>query len=54
MSQRIRRRTFLEHGPREVDVLVGSRVRYGRTLVGLSQTELAESIGLTFQQLNKY
>ena len=54
MSQRRRRRTFLEHGPREVDVLVGSRVRYGRTLAGLSQTELAESIGLTFQQLQKY
>ena len=54
MSQRKSRRTLLEHGPREVDALVGSRVRYGRTLAGLSQTELAESIGLTFQQLNKY
>jgi len=49
-----RRRTVLEEGPREIDVHVGQRVRQCRILCGLSQTELANAIGLTFQQLQKY
>ena len=49
-----RRRTVLEDGPREIDVHVGQRVRQRRVLCGLSQTELANAIGLTFQQLQKY
>ena len=49
-----RRRTVLEDGPREIDVHVGQRVRQRRVLCGLNQTELANAIGLTFQQLQKY
>ena len=37
-----------------IDVHVGARLRACRTLLGLSQTVLAEAIGLTFQQLQKY
>ena len=37
-----------------VDVYVGSRVRLRRTLLGMSQQKLAEAIGLTFQQVQKY
>jgi transcriptional regulator with XRE-family HTH domain len=37
-----------------VDLHVGARVRMKRQLLGLSQTELANSIGLTFQQVQKY
>jgi transcriptional regulator with XRE-family HTH domain len=48
------RRTVLKDGPREIDVHVGQRVRQRRVLCGLSQTELANAIGLTFQQLQKY
>jgi len=33
---------------------VGRRVRIRRVLCGLSQTALAEQLGLTFQQLQKY
>lgn len=51
---RRRRRTVLEDGPRDIDVHVGQRVRQRRVLCGLSQTELANAIGLTFQQLQKY
>ena len=51
---RRRRSTVLEDGPREIDVHVGQRVRQRRVLCGLSQTELANAIGLTFQQLQKY
>ena len=37
-----------------VDVLVGKRVRMRRLELSLSQTELAEKIGVTFQQVQKY
>lgn len=40
--------------PNPVDVHVGSRVRLRRMLMGLSQEKLGESLGLTFQQVQKY
>src|ERR1700710_1735968 len=40
--------------PNPVDVHVGSRVRLRRTLLGMSQGNLGEAIGLTFQQVQKY
>lgn len=43
-----------ESGPNAVDVHVGSRIRLRRTLMGMSQTALADSVGLTFQQIQKY
>ncbi len=39
---------------RPVDVYVGGRVRERRIMMGMSQRTLAEGIGLTFQQLQKY
>lgn len=41
-------------GPNPVDVHVGSRVRLRRMLVGISQEKLGDSMGLTFQQIQKY
>jgi transcriptional regulator with XRE-family HTH domain len=40
--------------PNPIDVHVGNRIRTRRTLSGMSQTTLAEAIGLTFQQVQKY
>lgn len=40
--------------PDAVDVHVGQRLKVRRSLLGLSQEKLAESIGLTFQQIQKY
>lgn len=40
--------------PDKVDVHVGSRLRVRRTLLGMSQEKLANAIGLTFQQVQKY
>ena len=37
-----------------VDVHVGGRVRLRRMLMGMSQEKLGESLGLTFQQVQKY
>lgn len=43
-----------QKGPRPVDVHVGKRIRQMRVTSGMSQTELADQLGLTFQQLQKY
>jgi transcriptional regulator with XRE-family HTH domain len=37
-----------------IDMHVGSRVRLRRMLLGMSQEKLAEQLGLTFQQVQKY
>lgn len=37
-----------------VDRHVGLRMRQRRTLLGMSQSQLGEKIGLTFQQIQKY
>ena len=38
----------------DIDVSVGRRLRDRRTLLGLSQSALAQSVELTFQQIQKY
>ena len=40
--------------PHPVDVQVGHRLRLRRAALGLSQTTLAEQVGLTFQAIQKY
>jgi len=37
-----------------VDVHVGGRLKQRRTLMGFSQEKLADQVGLTFQQIQKY
>ena len=39
---------------RPVDILVGQNIRICRMQRGLSQSELAERVGLTVQQIQKY
>ncbi len=40
--------------PNPIDKHVGSRVRTRRLMLGMSQMKLADAIGLTFQQVQKY
>jgi len=40
--------------PNPVDIHVGGRLRMRRSMLGMSQETLAESVGLTFQQVQKY
>ena len=40
--------------PDPVDVQVGSRIRLFRLEAQMSQTDLAEQLGVTFQQVQKY
>ena len=37
-----------------VDVHVGQRVRHRRWLLGMTQQQLAQSVGIKFQQIQKY
>ena len=41
-------------GPDAVDKLVGRNIRVLRLAKGLSQTKLADALGVTFQQVQKY
>jgi len=40
--------------PNPIDIHVGSRVRLRRNILGMSQEKLGESLGITFQQIQKY
>lgn len=41
-------------GPKAMDVHVGNRLRMRRSIIGWSQERLADAVGLTFQQVQKY
>jgi transcriptional regulator with XRE-family HTH domain len=43
-----------KNGIHPTDKHVGQRVRMRRLMLGLSQTDLADTLGLTFQQVQKY
>ncbi len=44
----------MKKSPNAIDVHVGSRIRLRRTMLGMSQERLGESLGITFQQVQKY
>ena len=44
--------TLLVKNP--IDAYVGAQIKQRRTIVGMSQTELANRLGITFQQVQKY
>ena len=40
--------------PHPIDIHVGKRIRHRRWEIGMSQHDLAESVGVRFQQIQKY
>lgn len=46
--------TKAQKSPHPIDQHVGGRVRQQRMFVGMSQEQLGERLGLTFQQIQKY
>lgn len=40
--------------PSSIDIHVGQRIKVRRSLMGYSQEKLAEFLGITFQQIQKY
>jgi transcriptional regulator with XRE-family HTH domain len=53
-KKKIKKPHLRSENPDPVDIHVGSRLRMRRNLVGLSQEQLGKSLGLTFQQIQKY
>ncbi len=53
-KRRRKRRTVLRDGPDPIDIHVGESVRERRVYLGMSQGDLGEYLGLTFQQIQKY
>ncbi len=43
-----------QKSPHPIDNYVGSRIRMRRSLLGMTQQRLAEVLGITFQQVQKY
>lgn len=54
LKEKSLRGRMAEGAPNPVDVHVGNRIRLRRTLLGFSQQYMAQKLGLTFQQLQKY
>jgi len=55
MRSKIRYRSREADGsPNPVDIVVGQRLRHRRTVLGWSQEQVGDSVGLTFQQVQKY
>ncbi len=55
VAQQPERTSALAAGnPHPVDIHVGRRLRERRTVMGVSQETLAEAIGVSFQQVQKY
>ncbi|MDR3425362.1 MAG: helix-turn-helix transcriptional regulator [Alphaproteobacteria bacterium] len=53
-KNKIKKTELRSENPDPVDIHVGARLRMRRNLVGLSQEQLGKSLGLTFQQIQKY
>lgn len=45
---------IMQDEPDPIDVAVGARIRLRRKALGISQSKLADAIGVTFQQVQKY
>lgn len=47
-------RRLITRGKDPLDVYVGKRLRGRRMFVGMSQTQLGQAVGISFQQVQKY
>jgi transcriptional regulator with XRE-family HTH domain len=46
--------SITRRGPTAVDTHVGQKIRARRIFLRMSQTEVAQAVGITFQQIQKY
>jgi transcriptional regulator with XRE-family HTH domain len=51
---RHRQRTIMVDGPHPIDIHVGARIRAQRIVCGLTQSDLAKRVGISFQSVQKY
>jgi len=47
-------RNHTSANPDPIDIAVGARIRLHRRMSDVSQTQLADALGITFQQVQKY
>jgi transcriptional regulator with XRE-family HTH domain len=52
--RRNRQRTVMADGPHPIDIHVGARIRAQRVVRGLTQSDLARLVGISFQSVQKY
>ncbi len=52
--QRRRRRRTRADGPDPLDIHIGARIRLRRNIERMSQSELADQLGMSFQNVQKY
>ena len=45
---------YSSNNPNPIDKYVGTKIRMRRTILGYSQEKLADALGITFQQVQKY
>ncbi len=48
------KKKYSTKNPNPVDKYIGARIRFRRNLLGMSQDALANALGITFQQVQKY
>ncbi len=53
-EKKVKKSGLRSENPDPIDIHVGARLRMRRNLIGLSQEQLGKSLGLTFQQIQKY
>ncbi len=54
LKERSSRGRLAEGEPNPVDVHVGNRIKWRRKVLKMSQQQMADKLGLTFQQIQKY
>ena len=54
LTPRQSRGKMMNGAPNPIDVYVGKRIRLRREILQMSQTDLAQLLSITFQQLQKY
>lgn len=54
IRNRNRQRTITADGPHPIDIHVGARIRAQRIAHGLTQSDLAKLVGISFQSVQKY
>ena len=54
LTPRQARGKMMNGAPNPIDVFVGKRIRLRRKILQMSQTDLAQLLSITFQQLQKY
>jgi transcriptional regulator with XRE-family HTH domain len=47
-------RTFTSANPDPIDIAIGERIRLRRTMLCMSRRQLANALGITSQQVQKY